>query len=142
MSYIRGRPTVYKGIRMRSRLEATFAAWLDKQDATWTYEPSCFADSGGQYLPDFAIDADGVREYVEIKPPTADTGAALLKMHFIRASEPAANLYVLVPTGNYPNQGWVIVGRCFPTQLCAYCLGVPFHDLRTVPGADRKLRIA
>ena len=49
------RPTVYKGIQMRSRLEAGFAAWLDGRFIKWHYEPCAFADERGQYLPDFEL---------------------------------------------------------------------------------------
>lgn len=74
---LRARPTIYNGIRMRSRLEAGFAAWLDEAKLSWAYEPECFAGPAGQYLPDFRIDnltivgiADDVTAYVEVKPET------------------------------------------------------------------------
>ena len=51
----KARPTTYKGIQMRSRLEAGFAMWLDQQGFRWDYEPGAFADETGQYLPDFRI---------------------------------------------------------------------------------------
>lgn len=56
MTQFKARPTVYKGIQMRSRLEAGFAAWLDSEGLAWTYEPFAVADGSGQYLPDFLID--------------------------------------------------------------------------------------
>lgn len=68
------RTTVYKGITMRSRLEAGFAAWLDECSFTWQYEPHAFAGARGQYLPDFRIDGlhwvgvGDVRAYLEVKP--------------------------------------------------------------------------
>jgi hypothetical protein len=63
---IPARPTVYKGIRMRSRLEADYASALDRDGETWEYEPTCFGAAKGQWLPDFRISADGI--YVEVKP--------------------------------------------------------------------------
>jgi len=39
---------------MRSRTEALYAASLHGI-ATWEYEPECFADEHGQYLPDFRV---------------------------------------------------------------------------------------
>lgn len=43
---------------MRSRMEAGFAAYLDSLPGVmWAYEPECFANEHGQYLPDFRIDA-------------------------------------------------------------------------------------
>lgn len=141
MTYTRGRATTYKGIRMRSRLEATFAAWLDDAQVEWVYEPNCFADSAGQYLPDFRTTADGANYYTEVKPPTADTSAALLKMHIIRASEPEASLIVVVPAGVYPHQEFITAGRCLPLEKCAHCRGETFRDNRTIPGVDRGVRV-
>lgn len=74
------RPTAYKGIQMRSRLEARYAAWLDHWRFQWEYEPRCFASELGQYLPDFVIHDVAVlgseaatRQdvYVEVKPTVA-----------------------------------------------------------------------
>lgn len=135
MTYTRGRRTTYRGITMRSRLEASFAAWLDGMYQPWEYEPDCFADQTGQYLPDFLVDHGGTTDYYEVKPPTADTSAALHKMHIIRSSQAVTNLYVVVPTGIYPNQKWTIAGRCEATKKCAHCLGAAFHDERTIPSA-------
>lgn len=138
MSYTRGRPTTYKGIKMRSRLEASYAAVLDSiDDITWAYEPQCFADASGQYLPDFrCVNTEGVC-YFEVKPPTADTAEALRKMHIIRSSESDVDLMVVVPTGNYPNQGWTIAGKCISTKPCAHCRGTTFQDERTIPSTNR-----
>ncbi len=44
-------PTEYCGIRMRSRLEATWAAFFDLLGWSWEYEPF---DLNG-YIPDFFI---------------------------------------------------------------------------------------
>lgn len=72
------RTTVYKGITMRSRLEAGFAMWLDEQKVKWEYEPCAFGSEAGQYLPDFRCQlfdtGPGKTEtfYVEIKPRQPD----------------------------------------------------------------------
>jgi hypothetical protein len=88
------RPTVYKGIKMRSRLEAGYAAWLDSWRFTWEYEPCAFANEAGQYLPDFLI-RDVPRmvcgkqrtedAYVEVKPAswTGDLNALARRMEII-----------------------------------------------------------
>lgn len=111
------RPTVYKGIKMRSRLEAGFAAWLDDRTTfPWKYEPCAFATEDGQYLPDFLLDGvwfeGGVRRaYVEVKPPPhfasgddEDDGGAWERreavwhqMGTIWASEPDALLLIAGP---------------------------------------------
>lgn len=80
MSQILARPTTYNGIKMRSRLEAGFAQWLDRMQLPWVYEPECFADQEyGQWLPDFAvtIEADigasgqGIKVVlIDVKPST------------------------------------------------------------------------
>lgn len=74
------RKTIYKGIEMRSRLEAGFAAWLDRMGLEWEYEPHAVGDEHGQYLPDFLVqdvfvlDGDGPgAAYFEVKP---SSGAA------------------------------------------------------------------
>lgn len=70
------RTTIYKGVTMRSRLEAGFARWLDEVGAPWEYEPCAFAaDDGWQYLPDFRLTGalDGVKSdriFAEVKPST------------------------------------------------------------------------
>jgi len=59
-------PTMYRGIQMRSRLEARWAAYLDITDWKWEYEP---VDLPG-WIPDFIIyppwDAKPI--LVEVKP--------------------------------------------------------------------------
>jgi hypothetical protein len=70
------RPTIYNGIQMRSRLEAGFAAWLDRVGIDWAYEPVAFGHpEHGQYLPDFELRDVPVSDrpgetlvYVEVKP--------------------------------------------------------------------------
>lgn len=70
--YPNARPTKYKGIQMRSRLEAKFAQHLDSHKITWEYESECFADELGQYLPDFTLRVEGDADiYVEVKPTEA-----------------------------------------------------------------------
>lgn len=71
MTIIKARPTLYKGIQMRSRLEADYAARLDGWGCRWEYEPECFASSAGQWLPDFAYsfaDAGPLGVLCEVKP--------------------------------------------------------------------------
>jgi len=46
-----GIPTEYAGVRMRSRLEARWAAFFDRVGWPWAYEP---LDLNG-YIPDFAL---------------------------------------------------------------------------------------
>lgn len=62
-----GKPTAYKGITFRSRLEARWAAMFDLLGWAWEYEPEC----DGAYIPDFLLHGhgeDGGKVYVEVKP--------------------------------------------------------------------------
>jgi hypothetical protein len=68
---IKARPTTYKGVKMRSRLEADYAAWLDSTGLRSKYEPECFASGDGQWLPDFgsSLADDGpFTIFTEVKP--------------------------------------------------------------------------
>lgn len=68
VTLIKARPTLYRGIRMRSRLEADYAAALDRQEIAWEYEPECFASRNGQWLPDFRVQYGGGHALIELKP--------------------------------------------------------------------------
>lgn len=67
---IQARPTTYNGVKMRSRLEAAYAAQFDAFGWQWEYEPRCFATTDGQYLPDFRLTLpEGTGHvYVEVRP--------------------------------------------------------------------------
>jgi hypothetical protein len=104
--HIPARPTVYKGIKMRSRLEADYASALDRDGQPWEYEPTCFAGPDGQWLPDFRIGSDCT--YVELKPayliewdtPELDgvydrVDAILRQMTVAWLSEPKATLQLV-----------------------------------------------
>lgn len=65
--------TAYRGLRFRSRLEATWAAFFDRLGWYWSYEP--FERDG--WIPDFALSSGyGVCRpiLVEVKPTTAMEG--------------------------------------------------------------------
>jgi hypothetical protein len=71
--YRRGRRTLYRGVMMRSRTEARFAAQLDEMGAEWKYEPYALAGPSGQWLPDFEVDLDTrYRTLVDVKPTRDD----------------------------------------------------------------------
>lgn len=58
-----GIPTLYRGVRFRSRLEARWAAFFDALAWPWDYEP---VDLDG-YVPDFVLPLDGGPLLVEVK---------------------------------------------------------------------------
>lgn len=130
MPITKARPTTYKGIEMRSRLEAGFAAWLDQRGFAWSYEPRAFASEAGQYLPDFRIDdlewlgiGRGIA-YIEVKPSIwgtrAEVDALRRQMLLIHESEPHA-LLVLAREGWQPTV--VLDAEDYPFAICSWCHG-------------------
>lgn len=109
MAEIKARPTTYKGIKMRSRLEAGYAAWLDEMGMEWEYEPCAFAGELGQYLPDFYIPSlrvswqhEPVPAYIEVKPNAeAVTPDLAVRMAVIHESNLDAELLVQTPQRLY-----------------------------------------
>jgi hypothetical protein len=100
------RPTLYRGVRMRSRLEATVAEWFDDHDLAWGYEGDAYAAPGGQYLPDFRlskvmVEGEPLELFIEVKPPALEghdpgfIGRTLTGMQGIWASDPAARLMLV-----------------------------------------------
>ena len=132
---MRARPVLYRGMRMRSRLEGYFAAWLDGQPGlAWEYEPDVFAGPGAQWMPDFRVreasdGPDGWR-YIEVKPwslaptspgaTTAGVDAVLTQMETAWLSAPVPlGLYLtevvnkrvgryMTLTAGYPGDAWII----------------------------------
>lgn len=99
---MRARPTTYNGIEMRSRLEARYAALLDRAGLEWVYEPRAYANADGQYLPDFRVDKllDTGRlhvTFIEVRPTIEGMARALTPMQVIWDSEPEACLMVTAP---------------------------------------------
>lgn len=90
-----GIPTVYKGHRMRSRLEARWAAFFDRARWPWTYEP---LDLPG-WVPDFAVLRDPpLIEELPAAPPALDGGQRVtLHDPILVEVKPALNLAALAP---------------------------------------------
>lgn len=65
MNRIPAKPTLYKGIRFRSRLEARWAVFFESILEPWEYEP-VVEITAGRYQPDFYIPSR--RALIEIKP--------------------------------------------------------------------------
>jgi ribosomal protein L40E len=60
------RPATYRGVRMRSLLEADWAATLDAHGIGWEYETELVElPSGARYLPDFWL--PGITTVLEVK---------------------------------------------------------------------------
>lgn len=78
-------PTIYKGYRFRSRLEARWAVFFDACGVEWEYEPEGYdLGDGLYYLPDFLLHGvQGRAEgdlYVEVKGKmTADDAKKIFR---------------------------------------------------------------
>lgn len=127
MSEIKPRPTLYKGIQMRSRLEADYAAHLDREGADWKYEPTCFASDDAQWLPDFRIVRDDLpNSYQELKSAhllersdgesqtdqVDRIDAILARMKVAWESEPDAWLELVFWSYGAWEPPFVIIGHC------------------------------
>jgi hypothetical protein len=106
---------LYRGIKMRSRLEADVARDLDIYGVGWTYEPQCFANEHGQYLPDFKVDNSyGTALYWEIKPisfPFEDIPPVLTRMSIIWDSDPSAILCLVLWKYGGPDETYAPIVR-------------------------------
>jgi hypothetical protein len=131
----KARPTLYKGIQMRSRLEADFASTLGRHGQTWKYEPTCFAADGVQWLPDFGefmtFEGKTYSRYIEVKPaaqflwepPTMTAivekiDAILTQMSVAWESEPDAGLALALHTYGRDFPDFEISGSCGRPWMC------------------------
>jgi len=71
-----GIPTIYNGVRFRSRLEARYAVFFDKIGWPWNYEAT---DLDG-YIPDFLIDFEPGILLFEVKGMDEELDAAEFKI--------------------------------------------------------------
>lgn len=150
------RPTVYKGIQMRSRLEAGFAAWLDREHLTWEYEPCAFATEAGQYLPDFRLSNVNVvgmlgtrTVYAEVKPDSfmkAGTAEyrgerALINQQWgiLHASDPRRSWSSISRPGSGSSTAAVptVTTAISASASCPTRTGARWPSLLKIPGAAR-----
>lgn len=59
-------PTLYAGVKFRSRLEARWAVFFDDLGLPWDYEHEGFELPSGNYLPDFWLRT--IDTFFEVKP--------------------------------------------------------------------------
>lgn len=103
MPSIRAIPTIYSGVKFRSRLEARWAVAFDALGIAWEYEPEGFdLPSGERYLPDFWLPTFDGGIYAEVKPTGGDTKKA---WEFAQA----ANVRVWLCVGPYAPREYHIV---------------------------------
>lgn len=72
-------PTIYRGVRFRSRTEARWAMFFDALHVEWQFEPVGYTDGATPYLPDFWLPGVTARSkpggvFFEVKgaTPTSD----------------------------------------------------------------------
>lgn len=107
----KARKTLYKGVEMRSRLEAGFAQWCDQSCIPWEYEPHALGGEQGQWLPDFKLKVlwqcggfELWHLYVEVKPKgwTETADAIRLSSYWRNLAEKTsdfAKMIVATPDG-------------------------------------------
>lgn len=70
--HIEAKPTQYRGVQFKSRLEARWAAFFDYYHLIneWLYEPTTLTllEKGWEFTPDFRITFGGMPLMVEVKP--------------------------------------------------------------------------
>jgi hypothetical protein len=91
-------PVKYKGIQMRSALEARHAGKLDMSRLTWKYEPERFYSKADTYLPDFWVQMpDGGDCYLELNGATPKKLPAIKRrMEIIWETRPDAFLCIII----------------------------------------------
>lgn len=128
--------TVYKGYRMRSRLEARWAIFFDKLGITWTYEQEGFEMDGERYLPDFWLPDQ--KAWFEVK------GQALTEKEEVKCRKFAEEQKLFVSVGGIPlpdedmcntiygdtgdgwidGYQWVECPFCNTFEICIYGLSI------------------
>ena len=91
---VESKPTEYRGVTMRSKLEADFARFLDSRRVDWVYEPAIFGPIGQGYLPDFQVLRPDEHHYFEVKPTLREVDEAKRRMAVIWDSYPDATLVI------------------------------------------------
>lgn len=69
MTIIKAIPTLYRGVKFRSQLEARWAVFFDGLGLKWRYESQAFnLPVVGGYLPDFMLMGTQGSVFAEVKP--------------------------------------------------------------------------
>lgn len=123
-------PCTYKGVKMRSRLEATWAAVLDNYGIEWVYEPEGYELSDGTlYLPDFYLPRANM--IFEVKGVMTEFDEHKIRQWVADAHRPAA---IGFPDGRFKAcsrdweeevENWVFDDGAFINK-CSNCGGVSF----------------
>jgi hypothetical protein len=123
-------PTTYRGVKMRSRLEARWAGVFDAAGLVWQYEPEGIPVGRlGFYRPDFWLPAQ--RTWIEVKGPhmervnkTRALARQLGARGLVLMATAVGSAYLVPASGRIP-QAEVEIGRC---DCGMTAVGVPGRD--------------
>lgn len=129
-------PTLYRGIQFRSRLEATWAAFISACGWQWEYEPAIFDGKG--WLPDFLILPEIL---VEVKPVTdpSEWAAHETVPYILKRTNGDRPVFLFgttplrweSPLGTALRVGSCLLeGRCEPVYICCDVLSEDGHKAR------------
>lgn len=102
MNKTKVKPTEYKGIQFRSRLEARVALFLDECKIPWEYEPEPIENEGQEYNPDFYLPETD--DWIEVKGERPGYEQEILKARsFVSFDSPIKKLIIISEIPD-PNQ--------------------------------------
>lgn len=159
MIKIESKPTIYKGVLFRSRLEVAWAKFFDERSIAWEYEKQSFDFGDGTgYLPDYWFPDLGV--WGEVKPTVLDrealskatklvlkTGSSIVLLE----GNPSPYAYRLISVN--PNVGeeegtvfgvfsfGTLVKRSFPKLTKGYTEPIVVGKGKTVTAVSSKKRV-
>jgi len=119
MPIIDPKPTAYKGITFKSRLEARWAVFFEYHPliTDCIYEPGTFEfNNGWQYTPDFRIGFAGSMFMLEVKPITPEDQVIQQLLEVAKHSD----IPMLLAVGDFYSDNISIANlqlRCSPKQV-------------------------
>lgn len=150
MRRIQAIPTQYNGTTFRSRTEAKWAVFFDKQGIPYQYEPEGYQTLDGWYLPDFRFSDAPSMIFFEVKPdqPTkpeyrlmrALADGALAHV-FVAHGTPSENCFIEKVYASGRTEQWFFgyehEGSCgyLTTQLWGNGHDLPIRQVKNPMGA-------
>ena len=127
-----GIPTTYKGVEMKSRLEANIAYLLDGLELEWECEPKSFLLSNGEhyfpdfYLPDLDIYIEGKgKNTKKIEKTLTQFSKETKKQIMLLSSESGFYIDLLGENGEFPEigegDGDLQFGKCSHCESYFFC---------------------
>lgn len=121
-----GIETTYKGITMKSKLEAKFAYFLDALNIKFQYEPKTFILSNGvTYIPDFYL--PDLKTWIETKGNILEHNKELSKL-FVKDNKQELILIsndTIFFYGNWEGEVYestdVLIGKCSHCKSYFFC---------------------